>query len=56
MIPGIPPTVVPVIVTYTGASFTVKGLANATPSNVTSRDRHAINGVVHVIDQALRPQ
>jgi uncharacterized surface protein with fasciclin (FAS1) repeats len=56
VIPGVPPTVVPVIVTNAGASFTVKGLANATPSNVTSRDRHAINGVVHVIDQALRPQ
>jgi uncharacterized surface protein with fasciclin (FAS1) repeats len=51
-----PSTVVPVIVTYTGATFTVKGVANASASNVTTRDRHAINGVVHVIDQVLRPQ
>ena len=56
VIPGPTPTVVPVIVANTGASFTVKGVANATASNVTTRDRHAINGVVHVIDQALRPQ
>jgi uncharacterized surface protein with fasciclin (FAS1) repeats len=51
-----PSTVVPVVVTYTGASFTAKGVANASASNVTSRDKHAINGVVHVIDQVLRPQ
>lgn len=49
-------TIVPVIVTYGGLNFTVKGLANATPSNVTTRDRHALNGVIHVIDQVLRPQ
>jgi uncharacterized surface protein with fasciclin (FAS1) repeats len=51
-----PSTAVPAVVTYTGASFTVKGVANATASNVTTRDKHAINGVVHVIDQVLRPQ
>ncbi len=55
---AIPPTntVVPVVVTYGGATFTVKGLANATASNVTTRDRSFLNGVVHVIDQVLRPQ
>jgi len=54
----IPPTniVVPVIVSYSPAAFIVKGLANATPSNVTTKDRVAINGVIHVIDQLLRPQ
>jgi uncharacterized surface protein with fasciclin (FAS1) repeats len=51
-----PSTVVPVIAANTGAAFTVKGIANATPSNVTTRDKHAINGVVQVIDQVLRPQ
>ncbi len=51
-----PSTVVPVVATNAGASFTVKGVANATASNVTTRDRNAINGVVHVIDQVLRPQ
>ena len=55
---SIPPTnvIVPVIVTYGGATFTVKGLANASASNVTTRDRAVLNGVVHVIDQVLRPQ
>jgi uncharacterized surface protein with fasciclin (FAS1) repeats len=51
-----PSTVVPVVVTSSGATFTVKGLANATASNVTTRDKNAINGVVHVIDQVLKPQ
>lgn len=44
---------------------TVKGLANPTPSNILinptpapggTSDQHYINGVLHVIDQALRPQ
>lgn len=56
VIPGPTPTVVPVIVTNTGTSFTVKGLANPTPSNVTTKDKNAINGVVHEIDQVLKPQ
>lgn len=53
----IPPTntVVPVIISYGGTTFTVKGLANTTPSNVTTRDKNAINGVIHIIDQVLRP-
>jgi uncharacterized surface protein with fasciclin (FAS1) repeats len=55
VIPGNPPTVVPVIVSN-GATFFVKGLANATPSNVTAKDKNAVNGVVHVIDQVLKPQ
>jgi len=56
VIPGTPPTVVPVLVTYTGATFTVKGFANPTESNVVTRDKNAVNGVVHVIDQPLKPQ
>lgn len=43
---------------------TVKGVANATPSNIQinptpgtgTSDQHYINGVLHVIDQVLRPQ
>ncbi len=34
----------------------VKGAANATFSNITAIDRHAINGVFHKIDQVLLPQ
>jgi uncharacterized surface protein with fasciclin (FAS1) repeats len=56
VIPTNPPTVVPVIVTYGGVTFTVQGLANATPATVLTRDVHAINGVVHEINQVLRPQ
>lgn len=55
----IPPgtTPVPVLVTYGGANFTVKSVApNATDANVVTRDQHAINGVVHEINQVLRPQ
>lgn len=55
-LPTTPPTIVPVIVANAGAAFTVKGLANSSASNVITKDRHAINGVVHVIDQVLRPQ
>ena len=42
------------------AAATVKGLANATASNIiigsTSSDLHCVNGVMHKIDQALIPQ
>jgi uncharacterized surface protein with fasciclin (FAS1) repeats len=34
----------------------VKGAANATYSNITATDRHAINGIYHKIDQVLLPQ
>ena len=44
-------------------AMTVKGLANATASNVLinplpggTSDQHYINGVIHVIDQVLLPQ
>jgi uncharacterized surface protein with fasciclin (FAS1) repeats len=35
---------------------TVKGLVNTTPSNVVAPDLHCVNGVIHKIDQVLRPQ
>lgn len=38
------------------ATATVKGVANATPSNITNRDNHYLNGVLHVINQVLLPQ
>ncbi len=38
------------------AAATVKGAANATASNLTSLDLHCVNGVMHKIDQVLRPQ
>lgn len=38
------------------ADLGVKGLANTTFSNILAKDRHAINGVYHIIDQVLRPQ
>jgi uncharacterized surface protein with fasciclin (FAS1) repeats len=42
------------------SSATVKGLANSTASNIIigpgSSDIHCINGVMHKIDQVLRPQ
>jgi uncharacterized surface protein with fasciclin (FAS1) repeats len=38
------------------ASATVKGIANATASNVVSPDIHAVNGVIHKINQVLLPQ
>ncbi len=42
------------------ASATVKGVGNATASNIiigpTSSDLHFVNGVLHKIDQALLPQ
>ena len=42
------------------AAATVKGLANTTASNIiigpTSSDLHAVNGVLHKIDQVLLPQ
>jgi hypothetical protein len=38
------------------ATTTVKGAANPTASNITSKDNHFLNGVIHVTDQALLPQ
>jgi hypothetical protein len=38
------------------ATATVKGVANATASNITNRDNHYLNGALHVIDQVLLPQ
>jgi uncharacterized surface protein with fasciclin (FAS1) repeats len=38
------------------SSATVKGLANATASNIVTMDVHCVNGVIHKIDQALVPQ
>lgn len=38
------------------ATATVKGAANATPANVTAKDNHFLNGVIHTIDQVLLPQ
>ncbi len=38
------------------AGVGVKGLANSIFSNIVAADRHAINGVYHIIDQVLRPQ
>jgi uncharacterized surface protein with fasciclin (FAS1) repeats len=44
-------------------SASVKGVVNATASNIQinpaangTSDQHYINGVLHVIDQVLRPQ
>lgn len=39
----------------TGGGPTIKGNANATPSNIVATNTVARNGVVHVIDQVLRP-
>ena len=56
-LPTTPPTVVTVFVTYGGANFTVRGVATgSTDATVLTRDQHAINGVVHEINQVLRPQ
>jgi uncharacterized surface protein with fasciclin (FAS1) repeats len=50
-LPGAPP------LTFNAApGGGVKGAANATYSNITAIDRHAINGVFHKIDQVLLPQ
>ena len=38
------------------AAATAKGAANATASNLTTLDVHCVNGVMHKIDQVLRPQ
>jgi uncharacterized surface protein with fasciclin (FAS1) repeats len=38
------------------ATATVKGIANATPSTISSKDNHYLNGVLHVINQVLLPQ
>lgn len=64
--PNIPAanTVVPTLLTAAvpGTTLTlnsttgVKGLANATPASITSADRHATNGTLHVINQVLRFQ
>lgn len=37
-------------------AFTVQGVGNATASNVLVKDIHAVNGVIHKIDQLLLPQ
>lgn len=54
---------VKLMATFTGpfvTAATVKGVANPTASkliiNATSSDQHFINGVLHKIDQVLRPQ
>lgn len=55
----IPPTniVVPVLVAYGGATFTIRGVApGSTDATVLTRDVHAVNGVLHEINQVLRPQ
>ncbi|MEP7108311.1 MAG: fasciclin domain-containing protein [Ferruginibacter sp.] len=40
----------------TGTGITVKGAANATPSNIIfPADRNALNGVLHKVDQVLLP-
>ena len=44
-----------VAVQRTGTAVTVKGNVNTTASNVTTADLNAINGIVHKIDQVLRP-
>jgi len=54
--PPTPPTVVPVFLQLNGNNATVKGLANATASNVVAANQNAVNGVVNAIDQTLRPQ
>ena len=38
------------------SSATVKGLANTSASNLVNMDIHCVNGVMHKIDQVLRPQ
>ncbi len=38
------------------ATATVKGAANPTAANVTTKDDHFLNGVIHTIDQVLLPQ
>lgn len=60
---GAPPVIIPVSVQavfnangLTVQSATVRGLANPSASNLTSFDLHFVNGVIHTIDQVLRPQ
>jgi uncharacterized surface protein with fasciclin (FAS1) repeats len=38
------------------SAATVKGIANASASNVVAFDIHCVNGVMHKIDQVLLPQ
>ena len=55
----IPPgtTGVPVIVSYSGTTLTVKDVRpTSTPAVVATKDVNTINGVVHEIGQVLRPQ
>ncbi|PHX73790.1 MAG: Nex18 symbiotically induced protein [Chitinophagaceae bacterium] len=45
-----------VTIGISGSGATVKGMANATASNITAANIMARNGVVHVIDKVLLPQ
>jgi len=45
-----------VTIGISGSGATVKGMANATASNITAANIMARNGVVHVIDRVLLPQ
>lgn len=48
-----------VSVAFTGpvvTTFTVLGFANSSAASVLQKDVHATNGVIHKIDQVLRPQ
>lgn len=52
-------TAIPIIVTYAGpaGAFTATGVATgAATATVVTRDQNTINGVVHEINQVLRPQ
>ena len=55
-IPSYLAAVAPPLGNLTISSAGVKGAGNPIFSNITSIDRHAINGVYHIIDQVLLPQ
>jgi uncharacterized surface protein with fasciclin (FAS1) repeats len=64
-LPTAPPVTVQATFGATGVTATtVKGAANTTASNIQvnptpgtgTSDQHYVNGVLHVIDQVLRPQ
>lgn len=48
-------TALTVAATNTSGAVTVKGNANATASKVTIANTHAVNGVIHIIDQVMLP-